>query len=129
MLTISLLSLLVGYILVMVSSNLIYRTSYGQESDTIPPVITVPQDITEEATGPDGAQVAFEVSAEDIVDGPVVVSCDYNSGDTFPIGDRTVQCSALDQAENLGTASFTITIISSIPQPDRTPPEIAEPPD
>jgi hypothetical protein len=29
--------------------------------DTILPVITVPEDITVEATSPDGAQVSFEV--------------------------------------------------------------------
>src|SRR5215218_9255506 len=60
-----------------------------EPEDTTPPVITVPEDITEEATSPDGAEVSFEeeVTAEDDVDGAVDVSCDYNSGDTFPIGE------------------------------------------
>jgi hypothetical protein len=118
MLTISLLSLLVGYILVMVSSNLIYRTSYGQESDTIPPVITVPQDITEEATSPDGAQVAFEVSALDDGDGPVDVTCDRNSGDTYPISETVVTCTAEDSASNRAQEFFIITVRESQPYED-----------
>jgi hypothetical protein len=78
--------------------------------DTTAPVITVPEDITEEATGPDGAQVSFEVSAEDDVDGPVDVSCDHNSGGTFPIGDTIVTCTAEDFAGNTAEESFTITV-------------------
>jgi hypothetical protein len=82
--------------------------------DTIPPVITVPEDITEEATSPDGAEVSFEVSAEDDVDGAVDVSCDYNSGGTFPIGETVVTCSAEDAAGNIAEESFTVTVQDTI---------------
>ena len=79
--------------------------------DTIPPVIFVPDDITEEATSPDGATVFFEVSAEDDVDGAVDVSCNYNSGDTFPIGETVVKCNAEDVAHNAAEEeSFAITV-------------------
>jgi hypothetical protein len=78
--------------------------------DTTPPVITVPEDITEEATGPDGAQVSFEVSADDDVDGPVDVTCDHNSGERFPIGETVVRCTAEDSAGNTAEESFTITV-------------------
>jgi hypothetical protein len=88
--------------------------------DTTPPVISVPEDITEDATGPDGAEVSFEVSAQDDVDGPVAVNCDHNSGDTFPIGDTEVQCSATDAAGNTGTESFTVTV--NPPDEGTTPP-------
>jgi hypothetical protein len=81
-----------------------------QPEDTTPPVIRVPEDITEEATGPDGAEVSFEVSAEDDVDGAVDVSCDYDSGDTFPIAETLVTCSAVDAAGNRAEESFTITV-------------------
>jgi HYR domain len=84
----------------------------GVTPDTTPPVISVPEDITEEATGPGGAQVSFQVSAQDDVDGPVDVSCNRNSGDTFPIGDTEVECSATDAAGNTGTESFTVTVNS-----------------
>ncbi len=79
-------------------------------ADTTPPFITVPQDITKEATGPNGAQVSFEVSAQDDVDGPTDVDCDHNSGDTFPIDETLVTCTAEDLAGNRAEESFTVTV-------------------
>ena len=60
--------------------------------DTTPPVITTPGDLTVEATGPDGAVVAFTVSATDAVDGTDPATCNPASGSTFPIGATTVDC-------------------------------------
>src|SRR5215211_5666781 len=83
-----------------------------EPEDTTPPVITVPEDIAEEATSPDGTEVSFEeeVSAEDDVDGAVDVSCDYNSGDTFPIGETAVTCTAEDAADSAAEESFAVTV-------------------
>src|SRR5215208_2971364 len=83
-----------------------------EPEDTTPPVITVPEDIPEEATSPDGTEVSFEeeVSAEDDVDGAVDVSCDYNSGDTFPIGETVVTCTAEDAADSAAEESFAVTV-------------------
>ena len=79
--------------------------------DTTRPLITVPEDITEEATSPDGEQVSFEVSAQDAEDGPVDVSSDHNSGETFPIGETVVTCNAEDLAGNRADEeSFLITV-------------------
>jgi hypothetical protein len=79
--------------------------------DTTRPLITVPEDITEEATSPDGEQVSFQVSAQDDEDGPTDVSCDHNSGETFPIGETIVTCNAEDLAGNRADEkSFTITV-------------------
>jgi hypothetical protein len=87
--------------------------------DTTRPLITVPEDITEEATSPDGATVSFEVSAQDDEDGPTDVSCDHNSGETFPIGETVVTCSAEDLTGNRADdKSFTITV------QDTTAPEV-----
>jgi HYR domain len=80
------------------------------EEDTIPPTLTVPGDITEDATSADGAVVTFEVTAQDNVDGTVPVECTPESGSTFPIGVTTVECTATDAAGNTATASFTITV-------------------
>jgi hypothetical protein len=60
--------------------------------------------------GPNGAQVSFEVSAQDDVDGPTDVDCDHNSGDTFPIGETLVTCTAEDLAGNSAEESFTVTV-------------------
>ncbi len=78
--------------------------------DDTDPIVSVPADITEEATGANGAAVEFTVSAEDNVDGALDPTCDYDSGDTFPLGPTTVSCSATDNAGNTGQNSFTITV-------------------
>jgi hypothetical protein len=86
---------------------------YTIDPDTTPPVVTVPADMTVEATGPGGAAVDFAslVSATDETDpANPVVTCDPASGSTFPVGDTTVNCSATDTAGNTGTNSFTITV-------------------
>ncbi len=46
------------------------------------------------------------------------VTCSKNSGDTFPIGNTTVTCSASDAAGNEAEGSFNVTV------QDTTPPEI-----
>jgi Tol biopolymer transport system component len=81
-----------------------------QPLDTTPPVLSLPADITEEATGSDGAQVTYDVSAEDTVDGSVNVSCTPDSGSKFSLGDTTVNCSAQDAAGNEVTGSFIVTV-------------------
>ncbi len=93
--------------------------------DVTPPVVTVPADITEEATSAAGAVVTFSPipSANDNVDGAITPTCDATSGDTFPIDTTTVTCSATDQAGNTGEASFDVTV------EDTTPPDVTVPGD
>lgn len=91
--------------------------------DTTPPALTVPPDIVAEATGPAGAVVHFSVSANDIVDGGLAVSCDWNDGDTFPFGTTLVSCSAMDTHGNAVSASFSVTVV------DTTAPVLALPGD
>ena len=78
--------------------------------DATPPVVTVPDDIVVDATGPSGAAVAYEASATDDGDGPVPVACDPPSGGVFPIGTSTVTCYASDAAGNEATASFSVHV-------------------
>ncbi len=92
-------------------------------ADTTPPVVTVPDGITEEATSPSGAVVDFVTSAEDDVDGPVAVTCASETGSTFAIGDTTVSCSASDATGNVGEAEFTVTV------EDTTAPDLTVPAD
>jgi hypothetical protein len=83
--------------------------------DTAAPVLDLPADITEEATGSGGATVSFSASATDVVDGAITPVCTVGSdtvasGDTFPLGTTTVSCTATDAAGNIGTGSFDITV-------------------
>jgi len=84
--------------------------------DTTPPAITVPAPITAEATGPSGAAVTYTVSASDLVDGTVSVTCTPVSGSTFPLDVETlVQCTAKDSRNNIGFAAFSITVVDTTP--------------
>ncbi|HEV8386395.1 MAG TPA: HYR domain-containing protein [Nitrososphaera sp.] len=86
--------------------------------DTTAPTLALPADMTEEATGPGGAAVAFSASASDLVDGTVPVDCTPASGSTFSLGSTTVNCSAEDAAGNSAGGSFSVTV------QDTTPPEL-----
>jgi hypothetical protein len=83
--------------------------------DTTPPVVTVPENITTNATSPAGAPVTFTVTATDLVDGNVATACTPASGSTFALGTTTVNCSATDAHGNTGHGSFTVTVVDGPP--------------
>ena len=92
------------------------------DADTTAPVVTVAENIhvtADPATG--AAVVGFNVTAEDDVDGPVGVTCDWASGSSFPVGATTVTCVATDTAGNQGTGTFEVTVD---PAPDTTAPAL-----
>ena len=89
--------------------------------DTTAPTLTLPSNMTLEATGPSGAVATFSASAADIVDGAVTVTCAPSSGSTFPIATTTVNCSASDSSGNTASGSFTVTV------QDTTPPTLTLP--
>jgi hypothetical protein len=98
------------------------------------PVITGTDDITVEATGPEGATVSFEVSAEQVIEGEtraVPVSCDHESGETFPIGETVITCTAQGSVGEATQESFTIRVeeplTNTVEEPAPTDGE-AEPP-
>ena len=84
----------------------------GPEPD-MPPVVTVPLNIREEATSASGNIVTFSASANDDNDGPVAVTCNPPSGSVFQLGTTIVVCTATDSNNNLGSATFTITIVDT----------------
>jgi hypothetical protein len=79
--------------------------------DTTAPAIDAHSDLTEEATGPDGATVNYtKPAANDAVDGSVDVNCTPDSGSIFELGDTTVSCMATDDAGNSSQNTFKVTV-------------------
>src|SRR5262245_43035768 len=76
-------------------------------TDTTPPTLTVPSDIT--TTDP---VVNFTATAIDLVDGPITPVCTPSSGSTFPVGTTEVVCTATDSSLNEAVASFFVTVLS-----------------
>jgi hypothetical protein len=76
-------------------------------------VLTLPANITAEATSAAGANVSFTTSALDAVTGAATVSCSFSSGDLFPLGTTTVNCSATDGHDNTANGSFTISVVDT----------------
>lgn len=81
--------------------------------DTTAPALTVPADISTEATGPSGAQVTYSTSALDLVDGAVPPACSAASGATFGLGTTTVSCTAADRLGNTVSKSFKVTVVDT----------------
>jgi hypothetical protein len=86
--------------------------------DTTPPVVAA-LDAGAEATGADGALVAFAASATDSVDGALPAACDRVSGSMFGLGATLVTCTATDAAGNTGQGTLTVSVV------DTTPPVIS----
>jgi hypothetical protein len=90
-------------------------------SDNAAPTLTVPADMTREATSAAGAAVDFAVAASDAVDGALVPSCSRASGSVFPLGATKVDCSVADAHQNTTSASFLVSVS------DTTPPDLTLP--
>jgi hypothetical protein len=84
------------------------------------PTLTVPSDLSVEATGPTGAPATFQVTALDHASAPLTPSCDATSGSTFALGRTKVTCSATEGAFTI-TKSFAI-VVSDLTAPTLTVP-------
>jgi hypothetical protein len=83
--------------------------------DTTAPEIRCPADRTVECESPKGTPVTFAVSAEDVCDDGVKVTCEPPSGSVFPHGESTVVCTATDSSGNSSRCEFTITVVDTTP--------------
>ena len=93
-------------------------------ADTRAPAINVPgSTVNSETEVPSGAIVTFVASAADLVNGPITPTCAPASGSLFPVGTRTVTCSAADASGNAATATFAVTVTLI----DRTAPVVTVP--
>jgi hypothetical protein len=90
--------------------------------DVAPALGAVPSPIVADAVDGTGAVVTYaSPTADDLVNGPVPVSCTPASGSTFAIGTTTVTCTASDGPpyeisagvftnNQVGSATFTVTV-------------------
>ena len=93
------------------------------EQDQTPPALNLPNAMTVEATGANGAVVNFNVTATDAVDPNPTVSCTPQSGSTFALGTTQVSCTATDASGNTSEpGTFDVTVR------DTTAPTIANVP-
>jgi uncharacterized protein YjbI with pentapeptide repeats len=83
--------------------------------DTTAPSLFLPAELSAEATGPAGAQVAYEVSATDLVDPSPTIACSAASNSAFPVGKTDVVCTATDDSGNVATRSLHIKINDTAP--------------
>ena len=81
------------------------------ETDTQPPVVTCPADITQ-TTGPGvpSAFVTWTTSATDNV-GVTSESSNFNSGQVFFVGTREIEYTASDAEGNSASCSFNVTVV------------------
>ncbi len=81
-------------------------------SENTPPTLVVPDKIIAEATSSLGVSVNFVVTATDLEDddADLIVICDHDSGDTFPLGTTTVSCSVEDSGGLETQGSFKIKV-------------------
>ena len=82
--------------------------------DTVKPTVTVPADITVDATRPSDAAVSYASSFSDATSGLAKKGCTPASDSTFPIGTTTVTCTATDKAGNSESGTFTVTITITV---------------
>ena len=84
-------------------------------SDTQPPSITCPANITVEPTSPSGAVVTYTAPVgTDNCPNPVTArTAGLASGATFPIGTTTVTYTVTDASNNSTSCSFTVTVRSA----------------
>ena len=79
-------------------------------TDVTPPVLSLPEAIVADATGPDGASVDYEAAASDDLDPSPELSCEPRSGAIFEIGVTVVSCVATDGSGNESRGEFDVTV-------------------
>src|SRR5687767_9818402 len=81
--------------------------------DTTAPVINPHSDVTAEATSATGANVTYSnPTTTDIVDGTGEATCSPTSGNLFPLGNTSVNCTATDSNGNTATpTSFMVHVV------------------
>lgn len=76
----------------------------------VAPTLTLPADLTLEATSPAGAAANFAASAVDLIGTPLTVNYSIAPGSIFPIGTTPVTASATDIYGTTVTGTFNVTV-------------------
>ena len=85
-------------------------------ADTTAPTFGPTTDTTVTASSASGANVTYPaITATDVVDPHVSVSCSPPSGSLFPVGTTTVTCSARDASGNSAAATFKVVVNPALP--------------
>lgn len=84
-----------------------------------PPLLSCADDISRATVNPGGIAVSFDTPAATAGEGQVNVVCSPASGETFPIGNTAVTCTATDSLNRTGTCTFGVTV-SKLAQLSRT---------
>jgi hypothetical protein len=91
------------------------------------PALTLPANITEEATSASGAAVSYTATANDEQDGALTPKCEPASGSTFKLGTTTVNCSVTDSGNLSDSGNFTVTVVDTkAPSLSNVPTDITE---
>jgi hypothetical protein len=78
------------------------------------PVLSLPNDVTLEATSAAGAVATYTVTATDAEDpSPPTPVCSPPSGSTFPLGTTTVACTVTDSGGLTDSGSFLGTVVDT----------------
>jgi hypothetical protein len=85
-------------------------TSFNWTIDDTPPTLTVPPDVTVEATGPNGATVNYGAISASDDSGLVRIFASQDSGTVFPVGKTIVTVNAFDPAGNETTGTFAVVV-------------------
>lgn len=83
--------------------------------DDLPPVLSLPDNLTVEAVSPAGATVTYVATAHDNLDGEIPAVCSPSSGSLFALGTSIVRCSATDSAGNVAAGTFAVSVVDTIP--------------
>ena len=78
------------------------------------PVLSVPNDMTREATSVAGATATYTATATDAEDASAPTPfCSPSSGATFPLGTTTVACTVTDGGGLTDSGSFHVTVVDT----------------
>lgn len=81
--------------------------------DTVAPKVTASANMTVAVAGTDGAVVNYAAAMAADVSGVTSLTYSHASGTTFPLGQTVVTITATDGAQNVGTATFSVTVVGS----------------